>query len=285
MLADSEWQRLIQFRDWLARSGGDILAGLLRALPPRLLVATLENLAVTAKVDYDRNDIFLRVDSLFEYTNRLNACRKEPETIKWIETFIQPGDVVFDIGANVGAYSLIIDKFTQGAAKVYAFEPVFSTFSQLNKNIFLNHSQNHVIPLHIALSGTGGLVNFNYRSLSPGTALHALGKAVDNKGHEFTPVVEQPVVSCCLDDLIDFLKLEKPNHIKLDVDGGEEAVLRGADLTLSDPVVRSILIELEPGLETSEKIIAYLEAKGFAVHSAHRHGPGELDTHNYIFIR
>ena len=59
------------------------------------------------KMDYKTEDIFIHVDSLREYASRINSAKGEPGTINWIEKNIKQGEVLFDIGANVGAYSLI----------------------------------------------------------------------------------------------------------------------------------------------------------------------------------
>jgi hypothetical protein len=61
------------------------------------------------RLDYDRADIYLRVTSKAE-TFRVKACAKEPFTIDWIHAHLAAGDVLYDIGANVGAYSLVAAK-------------------------------------------------------------------------------------------------------------------------------------------------------------------------------
>src|SRR5688572_14716010 len=61
------------------------------------------------RLDYDRADIYLRVTSKVEGF-RIHACAKEPFTIEWIHGQLRAGDVLYDIGANVGAYSLVAAK-------------------------------------------------------------------------------------------------------------------------------------------------------------------------------
>lgn len=245
-----------------------------------------EGFTVVAKMDYARHPIWLNVDSEVEYSMRLRSCDKEPETVEWIEKFVKPGDILYDIGANVGAYSLVANKFSGGKAKVYAFEPSFSTFAQLSKNIFLNRCSSEVIPLYVALSEKSGIETFNYSSLSPGIALHALGNTIDNKGNAFTPVFSQPVISYTLDEFIERFAIEPPTHIKLDVDGHEWPILKGAAKTLALPSVKSVLVELEPMLENYRPILDFFEAKGFKIHSKHSHGQGRPeDTCNFCFVK
>jgi FkbM family methyltransferase len=141
------------------------------------------------------------------------------------------------------------------------------------------------VPLYIALSDKTTLSTFNYSDLTPGVALHALGIAIDNKGKSFSPVYSQLVLSMSLDDLVEMYDLEKPNHLKIDVDGVEYDILRGANNILSGESVKTIIIEMEPLLESSKLINELLVEKGFMVSSKHRHGDDESSTTNYIFVR
>lgn len=258
---------------------------LMQRFTPRLLVEIKERGSVLVLMDYKPHPIMLSVESIIEYTTRRNSAGKEPETIHWIETYIRAGEVVYDIGANVGAYSLVIDRHTEGRAKVYAFEPSFSTFAQLNKNIFVNSCQGRIIPLYIALSSKTQITTLNYSSLTPGTALHALGAPVDHLGKNFTPVFQQPVLSYRIDDLIDAFGIEKPNHIKLDVDGIEWEILQGADRVLKEKALRTIQVEMEPSLESCQRITDFLISKGFHLEAVRHHGATKMNTSNYLFVR
>lgn len=276
---------LAQFSRQFVKYIAIVAVNLMRRFAPRLLVEIKERGGVLVQMDYKPHPIMLSADSIIEYTTRRNSAGKEPETIRWIETYIRAGDVVYDIGANVGAYSLVIDRHTEGRAKVYAFEPSFSTFAQLNKNIFVNSCQERIVPLYIALSSKTQLLTLNYSSLTPGTALHALGVPVDHLGKTFTPAFQQPVLSYRIDDLIDAFRIEKPNHIKLDVDGIEWEILQGADRVLREKTLRSIQVEMEPSLESCQWITDFLISKGFHLEAVHQHGASKMNTSNYLFAR
>jgi FkbM family methyltransferase len=250
-------------------------AGLVRALPRRLQVECRERSAVVAPLDYPRGGIALHVDSVVELS-RIHACRKEPETVAWIEAHVRPGDVFYDIGANVGAYSLVADRVSGGRARVYAFEPGVFTFVQLSRNVHLNQAQGRVVPLHVALSDRSGLSTFSYSSVAPGAALHAVGPGSPDR-------FEQAIIAYRLDDALPALGLPQPTAIKLDVDGHEAPILRGAAGVLRDPRLRTVLIEVEPGEVSGGEAVRLLEGAGFTLASQHPHGPA--GPVNCIFTR
>lgn len=254
--------------------------------PRRILINVKSNLNVTDKLDYPRHDIFLHVESDIEHTIRLHSCKKEPETIKWIEETIKPGDVLFDVGANVGAYSLVAAKFFKGAVKVFAFEPSFLNFVQLNKNIAVNDCAKEITPLQIALSNQKGLIEFQFSSLLTGAALHSLKNVSDLKNSSY----QQKVVAYRLDDLIKEFHLPVPNFMKLDVDGGEETILQGAPETLKNKNLRGLLVEVDEGEPTAESIKHLLEQNGFTLVSKHKYSAADdtgafAKAYNYIFSR
>lgn len=255
--------------------------GLLTAwLPDMVRLALRQTEPVVRPLDYDKADVRIHADSWVEYDKRAFSCSKEPETVAWLETHIHPGDVVWDIGANVGAYSLLIAKHFKGNAKVYAFEPSFSTFAQLSRNVALNDASGAVYPMYIALSDKSELGFFNYSSLDTGTALHAL--ETESSKAEFRAVHRQPILSFTADEMIERFRLPYPNHIKLDVDGIEYAILQGASRALSQPGLRSIIVESEDTRPGAQGIHALLQGAGFELESEHIHNANPLHKGPYV---
>ena len=71
---------------------------------------------------------------------------REEVTMYWIRNYINPDDVVYDVGANVGAYSLLIGKIVQkGNGREYAIELESNNYSALNRNIVLNQLTDKVV--------------------------------------------------------------------------------------------------------------------------------------------
>ncbi|HTI41927.1 MAG TPA: FkbM family methyltransferase [Vicinamibacterales bacterium] len=213
------------------------------------------------RLDYDQADIYLHVTNKTE-TFRVKACAKEPFTIEWMQTHIKRGDVLFDIGANVGAYSLVAARKPGGGARVYAFEASYANVAALCANIALNNAADDVTPVPVALSGETAMGVFNLRDLDAGSARHGLGAQMPENGQV---VLRQPVMTFRLDDLIDRFTLPAPNHIKMDVDGGELDVLAGACRTLSSPSLRSMLVEVAMG--SSAAVTQAIERHGLSLAS------------------
>lgn len=290
LLSNQQVGRLRALRDGMRRAAVSLWSAACRLLPERVVLFLVSHTHLVKKMDYERAEIFLQIESDVEYTTRLHSCAKEPETIEWIHGFFKDGDVYYDIGANVGAYALVAAKGFKGKVRVYAFEPGFPTFKQLCTNIVLNDCQECIVPLQVALSDRTALQVLNYSSLLPGSALHALGAAVDYKGDRFQPMVRQPVLAFSLDDLIKYFDLPLPAHLKLDVDGTELSILKGAGNTLGHDALKSVLVEvLEDDLQ-SKQVIATLENAGLKFHSKHKYvyggdsGPSSR-IYNYIFCR
>src|ERR1700722_13685174 len=123
---------------------------------------------------------------------------KEPETIEWIDSFAE-GDVFWDIGANVGIYSLY------AAAKrvhVVAFEPAAGNYYLLNRNIELNGFADRVEAYCVALSDETSARSLNMQMTELGGALSSFGEPVDNFGKRFTPGFRQGMIGYAVDSLI-----------------------------------------------------------------------------------
>ena len=84
--------------------------------PGELLHSVFEH-TKPERLDFPDADVFLRITSKAERM-RLRACAKEPFTVEWLREHVGAGDVLFDIGANIGVYSLIAAKKPGGGARV-----------------------------------------------------------------------------------------------------------------------------------------------------------------------
>jgi FkbM family methyltransferase len=213
---------------------------------------------------------------------RARASEKEPETVNWIENYMKPGQVFFDVGANIGAYSLIANAHLKGNLTVHAFEPSYSNYYQLCRNIILNGFQASITPHMIGLTENTEMLTFHYQSLDAGSAGHRFGAQTPNASSA-QYVYSQPLIGFSMDYLIKKFGIPVPNHIKLDVDGTEFEVLSGAEKTLQRKDVKSILVEVRSKDGISTKVKEILSSKGFHLISKTDRGDGV--TWNCIYAR
>ena len=247
--------------------------------------------------------VLLEVGSKIEKFRADTYATKEPETLEWIERYIQPGDVMYDIGANIGLYSLFAAKRLHRQCKIYAFEPEALNHAQLSRNIYLNGLSGVVLPCCVAV--TDKLCfdifylnpeNFNKMAegqcLVPGSAIHSFGDPEDYNGKSFLPFHTQGTVGVPLDHLWREWGLNFPNHVKIDVDGLEEKIISGAALTLEDRRLKSVLVEVSTKKTSLDLIMQQLTQAGFtqvtdfAAHSSELlKGTPYEGSVNYVFIR
>jgi hypothetical protein len=103
--------------------------------------------------------------------------------------------------------------------------------------------------------------------------------------HEGPTSYAQPVLTFRLDDLVEQFGLPRPHHVKLDVDGGELAVLAGAARTLAALDLRSVLVEVSS--ELSEPVTRALAVHGLELQSRVRvrNKAGEFRVWYGLFTR
>lgn len=147
---------------------------------------------------------------------------------------LKEGDVVLDIGANIGYYALAEAKLVGETGKVYAIEPVASNFQLLQKNVNLNKFSN-VETFQYAVGDKNEMADIFVSNMSN---LCAVNK--DAVGGEIVEV--QPVSMITIDE---FIKDKKtPKLIRMDVEGYEYEILKGMKDTLKEDI--KILMELHP---------------------------------------
>jgi len=176
---------------------------------------------------------------------------KEPETIAWINSWTEAQksteSVFFDIGANIGIFSLYgahKSKYT----KVFSFEPVSDNYAALIANIKINALDN-VTAFNVALSNKNKLSHLYINDLRVGNSGAQIDESVNEKQEFFQPCRVESVLCFSLDNLISGFQVPFPNFIKIDVDGHETDILSGMIKTLSDKRLISILVEFNNNQE------------------------------------
>jgi len=181
----------------------------------------------------------------FTAPNWLNRYRistfssKEPETLEWIES-IPKGSVLWDIGANIGLYSIYAARARN--CQVYAFEPSVFNLELLARNILLNDLQKQITIVPIALSDRMGSSLFKMSSTAWGGALSTFGQDFGQDGAELKNIFEYQTLGVSMTDAVALLRIPEPQFIKIDVDGIEHFILRGGADILNK--VDGILVEI-----------------------------------------
>jgi FkbM family methyltransferase len=210
---------------------------------------------------------------------------KEPETLEWIDTF-DPGDVLFDVGANIGLYSIYAAK---RSIRVMAFEPESQNYAVINQNICLNDVADRVKCVAVAMSDRNGVDYIYVSRFRPGESMHSFGGAQDWEGRTFAPSFQQGSVSFALDGFLEFQPEPFPTHLKIDVDGIEASIVRGARRTLADRRLKSLLVEFNGALVEDRTAIAEIERAGFVLRHRKRSPTFNVskfpDVYNYVFAR
>jgi len=173
-------------------------------------------------------------------TGNLYVGLHEFHEMAFLLHFLRPEDNFFDIGANVGSYSLLACGVC--GARGVAIEPAKATFELLAMNIALNKLQDKVIIINSAAGASNGLLTF---TSSEDTTNHVVAH------NEHTDREKVTVSAITIDSLA---QSNSPALIKIDVEGYETEVLRGMTQTLERPGLKAIIIELNGSGERYEFI-------------------------------
>jgi FkbM family methyltransferase len=218
------------------------------------------------RLDYAAADLYLYATSRAEKKSRAFSCSKEPWTVAWLERTVGHESVVYDIGANVGAYALIAASRLEREGQVFAFEPGYASFAHLCDNIVLNGCDAAITPVSIALAAHTGLMRFAYHKLYPGHARHQ-GLESGSMAEDEKPSYEQPMPAMRLDDVVRIFRLPSPTSIKVDVDGAESSVLEGAAETLRTRALKSVLVEVDD--RNTRAVTELLQGAGLRLTARH----------------
>lgn len=205
----------------------------------------------------------------------------------WLEEF-KPGDIVVDVGANVGMYSLCAARFF--GTQVFAFEPESQNYALLNRNIHENGLDGQVTAFCVALSDETRYDRLYLSSFVTGGSCHNFGASLSHELQPMRAAFRQGCFATTLDALVADGVVPPPQHVKIDVDGIEHKVIRGAAKTLAHSSVRSVLIEINTNLDEHWDVIDAMLDHGFGysqeetARAQRTEGPFK-GVGNYVFRR
>lgn len=194
-----------------------------------------------------------------QYADAMGLChtyKRENFIWKYVLEELKPGDVFWDVGANIGFYSLLAS--SRPDVDVIAFEPNPITEELLRGNIDLNGRINIKV-FNVALSNSEGIAKFD--TISP--------DSIDLSAHLADKETEDTidVVTNRGDKLIESGQVPAPDIIKIDVEGAEYLVMEGMGGTLSK--CRIVICELHSSIEdfgnSMDDFYTYLKNEGFNI--------------------
>ena len=197
-----------------------------------------KNELVIKKIDHfnmyvDKNDP--GISATLMRPKFLRKWHREPDFMDIIEEEVNTGDVVFDLGANIGYVSMYLSKYVGETGKVYAVEPSPRNYEILKENIKLNNLNEIVHASNLAVSSETGTTELNISKESNLNSFRKTKHTVDTIEVETTSI----------DDFF----ADKPalNFIKMDIEGAEVKALKGIN-TILDKLDRpfKVLMEVHP---------------------------------------
>jgi FkbM family methyltransferase len=180
----------------------------------------------------------------------------EPAIQEILVERLKPGMVFYDLGANIGFFTLLAARLVGGKGKVFSFEPDPEIAGRLRRNIEQNAFTN-VTVVEAGIWSASGNVNFVAADLS--SPDRGVGKFVEGKG----ALAGKPTQCVALDDFVQ--SVPPPDAIKCDIEGAEIEAFRGAKELLQ---ARHPLILCEMHSNDNDKFLRdYFSRSGYHLHS------------------
>ncbi len=215
-----------------------------------------------AELELSGHSIKMHVIDSYEWM-RVQSFYEDKHIIAEIAANLKSGGSFWDIGASIGLYSNMIAKILGEKGKVISFEPEDRSRGRLNENIKLNGNENiSVFP--IALGSKKDTLHLQLSErLSSGTHQLTTNKVTDTVNTKAVEVLPA-------DEFMIRENLSVPTVLKIDVEGFEEEVLKGAKNILSNPECKAIIIEVHFSImaargddKAPNRIKAFLSSCGF----------------------
>lgn len=271
----------MSFRSFITLCISTVINGLVKTSLGQLIYEQFLQARMDIKIPVRHGE----VNMIFTSPNALTRYRadsfsiKEPETLIWLES-IPKGAIFWDVGANVGLYSVYAAK--KNNIQVFAFEPSVFNIELLARNIFLNDLVGCVTIVPLALSDMLGPNLFKMSTTSWGGALSTFGQDFDQHGKKLKSIFEYHIMGITMDEAMQLLGIPSPLFIKIDVDGIEHLILRGGTNILKG--VESVMIEIDDGFnEQAEEAAEHLRSAGLTLLQKFSGGKGS--QYNQWWVR
>ncbi len=230
----------------------------------RKIVKKMESILKSDFAEVHGNKMFL--DKWDALSLSINGVYNEFDT-KLVQDHVNSGDVVIDVGAHIGYFSLLFSNLVGETGHVYSFEPEPKNIKLLKKSITINNIQNISLEPHPVSNINESCKLYVGQFTSGGNRIHCPDKMIEL--YEKEPINVETLV---LDDYFSKLNLlNKINFVKMDCEGSELRVLQGMKKILRESKNLKIFIEfdvdaLEDAGSDPKELLNLLEKEGFIIY-------------------
>jgi FkbM family methyltransferase len=249
-----------------------------------------ESKCYTAIKILNKNLVFFTPNHLTKWLVN-TMLTKEPETINWINSFKKKKIIFWDIGANLGLYS-IYAAIKHKNIFIYSFEPSVNNLRILSRNIFINNLEKKIIINQIPLTNKKNkYLTMSQRSFIEGDALNTFGEKFNFEGKKMKSTHNYQIYGTTIDSLVNTKSTQLPNYIKIDVDGIEHLILSGGKKLLKNKNILSIIIEINDKFKKQHKsIFKILKNCNFKLYKKEQNynllkSTEYTNTFNYTFVK
>ena len=249
-----------------------------------------EGKCYTAIKILNKNLVFFTPNNLTKWLVN-TMLTKETETINWINSFKKKKIIFWDIGANLGLYS-IYAAIKHKNILIYSFEPSVNNLRILSRNIFINNLKKKIIINQIPLTNKKDkYLTMSQRSFIEGDALNTFGEKFNFEGKKMKSTHNYQIYGTTIDSLVNTKSTQLPNYIKIDVDGIEHLILSGGKKLLKNKNILSIIIEINDKFKKQHKsIFKILKSCNFELYKKEQNynllkSTEYASTFNYTFVK
>ena len=217
-----------------------------------------QNLIIKKKL-FNKQVIFFTPNLIIKW--RVDTLlSKEPDTLSWIDNFQDDKKTFWDIGANIGLYS-IYAALKHTNIEIISFEPSTSNLRVLSRNVSLNQLSSKIKIYQPALSNEeNSFMTFKESQFIEGWSMNQFGDDL-KFGDETNSKQYYKIFGTNIDSLVRNNILKVPNYIKIDVDGIEHLILPGGENTLINYNLKSVLVEIDESFKDQFNLILDLMRK------------------------
>ncbi|MBZ0199932.1 MAG: FkbM family methyltransferase, partial [Ignavibacteriaceae bacterium] len=211
---------------------------------------------------HSRNKLKLKLDVTRDVDKHYYWGEFERENIKFFKSLVRQGQTIFDVGANIGIYSLTAARVMNNSGRVYCFEPSDWAYNRLRENVAINRFSNIEI-IKKGVSNKSGTIDFY---ICHDDAYNSIGS---KPMMEVEKVV--PIQVTTIDEFCDAQKIPHIDILKIDAEGADYLILKGAKVMISKQNAPIIFCEfnrsISDGFDFSKNdFINYLVKNSFSAY-------------------